>query len=143
MAGATLLYFDFAGYLGRDAFKGKVASADWFGVARMEDARIALMPDRRLTAQPLAGAAIWGTLWMLPAESLPWLDDHFGVAQGRAQRTTARVVSPAGPRTEAMVYLPAGSAPAAQGAPDLAALVATARGLRFPAAYLAELAALV
>ncbi|HEY0968890.1 MAG TPA: gamma-glutamylcyclotransferase [Opitutaceae bacterium] len=142
MAGATLLYFDFAGYLGRDAFSGKVASADWFGVARMEDFRIALAAEGRLTAQPVAGAAIWGILWMLPAESLPWLDDHFGVAQGHARRTTARVVSPAGPRTEAMVYLPTGTAAAGKVAPDRAAIVAAARALRFPAAYLAELAAL-
>ncbi|GAB1488220.1 hypothetical protein MASR2M8_06650 [Opitutaceae bacterium] len=142
MAGSTLLYFDFARYLERDAFSGKVTSADWFGVARMEDFRIALASEGRLTAQPVAGSAIWGILWMLPAESLPWLDDHFGVPQGRAQRTTARVVSPAGPRTEAMVYLPTGTATAGKGVPNRAAIVVAARALGFPAAYLAELAAL-
>lgn len=143
MAGATLLYFDFAPYLSSDAFVGRVPSADWFGVARMEDFRIALAPDGRLTAHAASGSAIWGTLWMLPAECLPWLDDHFGVAQGLAQRTTARVVSPAGPRTEAMLYLPRGKMTGANGLPDRPAVVAAARALRFPAAYLAELAALV
>ncbi len=142
MAGATLLYFDFAGFLGREAFQGKVESADWFGTARAEDCRIACAADGRLTFQPAAGAAVFGTLWMLPAEVLPWLDQHFGVAAGHSQRTTARVVSPAGPRTEAMVYLPTADSTGSPGSPDLAVIVAAARAQRLPAAYLAELTAL-
>lgn len=142
MAGATLLYFDVAEFLGRDAFDGKVDPADWFGVARAEDFQIARSADGRLTFVPAAGAATFGTLWMLPAEALPWLDDHFGVAQGFSQRTTARVASPAGPRTEAMVYLPAATASGGARSPDLAAVVAAARSIRLPAAYLAQLAAL-
>jgi len=142
MAGATLLYFDFAGFLGRDAFAGKVDPADWFGVARAEGFRVSLSADGRLTLAPAAGAVSFGTLWMLPAEALPWLDHHFGVASGFSQRTTARVASPAGPRTEAMIYLPAAAEVGRDQAPALGAVIAAARSIRLPAAYLAELAAL-
>lgn len=142
MAGATLLYFDFAGFLGRDAFAGKVDPADWFGVARAEGFRVSRSDDGRLTLVAAAGAVTFGTLWMLPAEALPWLDNHFGVASGFSQRTTARVASPAGPRTEAMIYLPASAAAGRDPGPDLAAVIAAARAIRLPAAYLAELSAL-
>lgn len=142
MAGATLLYFDFAGFLGRDAFEGKVDPADWFGVARAEGFRVSLSTDGRLTLAPAAGSATFGTLWMLPAEALPWLDRHFGVAPGFSRRTTARVASPAGPRTEAMIYLPAAAATGVDQVPTLAAVIAAARSIRLPAAYVAELVAL-
>jgi hypothetical protein len=140
MAGATLLYFDFAEFLGRAAFVGRIDPADWFGVARAEGFRVALSADGRLTLAPATGAVAFGTLWMLPAEALPWLDTHFSVASGFAQRTTARVVSPAGPRTEAMIYLPAAAEGGRDQGPALATVIAAARSIRLPAAYLTALA---
>ena len=134
MAGPPLLDFDFAAFIGRDAFEGKVDPTDWFGVARAQEFRVTLSADRRLTLAPAEGAVAFGVLWMVPAEALPWLDDHFGVAQRRSQRTPARVASPAGPWTEAMIYLPAATADRHDRVPDLAAhcrsaLAPPARGL--------------
>ncbi len=142
MAGATLLYFDFSTHLGRDAFTGKIDRADWFGVARLEDFRIGLEPSGCLNPRPETGATVWGTLWMLPAETLPWLDRHFEVESGRRARTTARVVSPAGPRIEAMLYLAKGAAATRADPAHLTHVQTAARAIRLPAAYLTALAAL-
>jgi len=62
------------------------------------------------------------------------------VAEGRSERTTRRIISPAGPRTEAMMY--AGPSAGTTGASTegyMAGILTGAGENRLPAAYLKEL----
>lgn len=141
MAGSSLLYFDYASHLRREAFQ-EMGGADWLGVARLEDYRLVIGVNGRPHAQPSPGSTVWGALWLLPAERLDWLDEHFGVNSGKCLRTTARIVSPAGPRGEAMLYLATapGTGSLAPGERD--EFVAAAKSIRLPGAYVAEVAKL-
>lgn len=142
MAGSGILYFDYAANLRRDAFDRRIEGSDWLGVARLEDHRLVIAGQGQASAEPAENASVWGALWLLPATQLPWLDEQAGVPAGRCVRTTARVVTPAGPRAEAMLYR-AASVAAGSGRPgDVAELLAAAKSIRLPATYLAEIAAL-
>ena len=82
---------------------------------------------------------VWGVLWLVPAEALPSLDTLAGVGERRCERTTRRIVSPAGPRTEAMVYLTGQSGEGEASTDYLDEVLAGARENKLPASYLAEL----
>ena len=82
---------------------------------------------------------MWGVLWLVPAGELPSLDALAGVGEGRCERTTRRIISPAGPRTEAMVYLTEQSGEGEASADYLDEVLTGARESKLPATYLAEL----
>ncbi|MFA6289375.1 MAG: gamma-glutamylcyclotransferase family protein [Opitutaceae bacterium] len=142
MAGPSgqLLYFAYGADLRREDFVRRCPGSDWLGLARLEGHRFVIGPQGLATIKPDKEATVWGALWLVPAGELAALDVFAGVPQGLSERTTRRIVSPAGPRTEAMMYVgqSAGAAgPSAAG--YMASIIAGADENRLPAAYLKEL----
>src|SRR5476651_1061518 len=103
--GGQVLYFAYRANLRRDAFRQLCPGADWLGVARLEGHRPVIAWHGYASVQPDAASAVWGALWLVPAVRLPALDSFEEVAAGFYERVTRRVVTPAGPRVETMLYL--------------------------------------
>jgi hypothetical protein len=91
---------------------------------------------------PDTASTVWGVLWLVPASGLRALDEFEQVAGGLYERVTRRVVTPAGPRVEVMLYI----APRPDlGLPQpryLDEVLAGANENKLPAAYLRQLAQL-
>ena len=134
-----MLHFAFGADLPHAEFKRMCPGAEWFGPAKMEGHRLGFTAGGRPTVRPEAGATVWGALWLVPAALLPALDT---LAGGNYERTTRRIVSPAGPRTEATVYLPTDTGSGAAPGALVKALLDGAKDNRLPAAYRDELRAL-
>lgn len=130
-----MLYFAYGEDLPRTAFMRSHPGADWFGPARLEGHRLVTNASGRANVRAETGATVWGALWLVPAALLPALDANAGAGY---ERTTRRIVSPAGPRTEATLYL--STAPEeGSSMTQLAAVLAGARECQLPAAYINEL----
>lgn len=140
MLTGSMLHFAYGEDLAHAEFKRGCAGADWFGPAKLEDHRLVFDNEGRPNVRPEAGAVVWGALWLVPASSLAALD---AAAVAGYERTTRRIVSPAGPRTEATIYLSVNefTGPPASGLAER--LLAGAKENRLPAAYLQELRAWV
>jgi gamma-glutamylcyclotransferase (GGCT)/AIG2-like uncharacterized protein YtfP len=136
-----MLYFAYGADLRRAAFARRCPGADWLGLAKLEDHRFVIGAHGLASVQAEAGATVWGSLWLVPAVTLAGLDDFAGVASGRSERTTRRVVSPAGPRTEAMLYVAAKPGVGVPEENELAEVLAGAGESRLPAGYIKTLAA--
>lgn len=134
-----MLHFAFGADLPHAEFKRVCPGAEWFGPAKMEGHRLGFTTGGMPTVHPDSGATVWGALWLVPASMLPALD---ALADGQYERTTRRIVSPAGPRTEATVYLPTDPGTGAPAAGLVQTLLAGAKENRLPGTYLAELRAL-
>ncbi len=141
-AGSQMLYFAYGANMRRDAFCRLCPGADWLGVARLEGHRVVIAWHGYASVLPAAASTVWGTLWLVPAAGLPALDAFEQMADGLYERVTRRVVTPAGPRVETMLYL----APRPDlGAPQpgyLEEVLAGAKENRLPAAYLRQLTGL-
>jgi len=135
-----LLYFAYGADLRREDFVRRCPGSDWLGLARLEGHRFVIGPQGLATVKPDKDATVWGALWLVPAGELAALDTLAGVPEGRSERTTRRIVSPAGPRTEAMMYVgPSAGAAGASAAGYLAGIIAGAEENKLPVAYLKEL----
>jgi gamma-glutamylcyclotransferase (GGCT)/AIG2-like uncharacterized protein YtfP len=133
-----MLHFAYGVDLPRAEFTRSCPGAEWFGPARLEGHRLVFDSSGRPNVRADSAGTVWGALWLVPAARLPELDA--GAGEGY-ERTTRRIVSPAGPRTEATLYL---SADPGEGVPSpalLEALLAGAKESRLPAAYVQELKA--
>lgn len=133
-----MLYFAYGDDLARDAFLRVCPGAEWFGPARMEGHRLVFTAEGRANVKAESGSTVWGALWMVPAALLPSLDSAAGEGFARATR---RIVSPAGPRTEATVYLSKAPVAPLGDRSRLEALLAAAKENRLPEAYMGELQA--
>jgi len=106
----------------------------------MEGQRFVIGVYGTATVRAEEGATVWGALWLVPAAELATLDRMAGVEDGRSERTTRRIISPAGPRTEAMMYI---SSPAESAGVDVTGhmteVIDGARENRLPPAYIKEL----
>ena len=142
VSGSQVLYFAYGANLRHDAFRQLCPGADWLGVARLEAHRPIIAWHGYASVLPDAAATVWGALWLVPAIGLPALDKFELVAEGLYERVTRRVVTPAGPRVETMLYV----APRPDlGLPQpgyLEQVLAGAKENRLPAAYLRQLALL-
>ncbi|MBC8041280.1 MAG: gamma-glutamylcyclotransferase [Opitutaceae bacterium] len=133
-----MLHFAYGEDLSRVGFLETCPGADWFGPARLDGHRLIFDAAGRVSVRACEGSVVWGALWMVPAALLPVLDARAGE---NFERTTRRIVSPAGPRTEATLYVTE-VAEAAEVAPSkerLHALLDAAKGNHLPADYLAVL----
>jgi gamma-glutamylcyclotransferase (GGCT)/AIG2-like uncharacterized protein YtfP len=126
----------------RAAFCQLCPGADWLGVARLEGHRIVIAWHGYASVTPDPNSTVWGILWLVPAARLPGLDSFEEVAAGWYIRTTARVVTPAGPRAEAMLYVAPRPETGLAHPGYLEELIAAARANKLSAAYLAALARL-
>jgi hypothetical protein len=133
-----ILYFAYGDDLSRTRFLKACPGADWFGPARLEGHRLVFDAAGRTSVRAEENSAVWGALWLVPAARLAGLDA--GASEGFA-RATRRIVSPAGPRTEATVYVAeiAAGDEAAPAPKQLEELLEAAKENKLPAAYLAEL----
>ena len=131
-----MLYFAYGEDLPRSGFTRRFPEAEWFGPARLEDHRLVADAAGLANVRPEAGATVWGALWLVPGAMLPALDAN--AAEGY-ERTTRRIVSPAGPRTEATLYLSIAAEKPASLLAHLDVLLKGARESRLPASYIKEL----
>lgn len=131
-----MLYFAYGEDLPRAEFARVYPGADWFGPARLEGYRLVADPAGRANVRAEAGANVWGALWLVPGALLPALDASAGEG---FERTTRRVVSPAGPRIEATLYRSTAPGKGAAMLARLDVLVSGARENKLPAAYIKEL----
>lgn len=134
-----LLYFAYGATLPHDRVTALCPGADWLGSAQLEDHRLDFDTRGYPTARPAAGETVWGALWLLPSTTLPDLDAGEGAATGLALRTTARVISPAGPRTEAMLYLSTDKKTGSPAAELISRMLVGAANSRLPKAYVEKL----
>ena len=142
MAGLSgqLLYFAYGADLLRATLVKRCPGSDWLGMARIEGHRFVIGTHGLATIETAEDATVWGALWLVPASSLADLDALAGVTEGRAERTTRRIISPAGPRTEAMMYVSPSNGLAGESAGGyLAGIIEGAKENKLPAAYLKEL----
>lgn len=136
-----ILYFAYGDDLSRTRFVNGCPGADWFGPARLEGHRLVFDASGRTSVRAEENSSVWGALWLVPAARLAGLDAG---ADAGFVRTTRRIVSPAGPRTEATVYV-AEIATGEETAPvpeRVEGLLEAAKENKLPAAYLAELKSL-
>jgi hypothetical protein len=131
-----MLHFAYGEDLSHGVFLKTCPGAEWFGPARMEGHRLVFTLAGRANLKAAPGAEVWGALWLVPASALAILDRH---AVDGFERTTRRIVSPAGPRTEATVYLSADTGTGTPTAGQISDLLAGAKENRLPASYVAEL----
>lgn len=134
-----ILYFAFGKDLPHERVKAWCPGADWLGVAKVEGHRLGFDANGEARLEPEMGEIVWGALWLLPSTSLPELDRAEGATDGRTERTTARIVSPAGPRAEAMVYVGKADGAGRPGPDGLKELLAGAKESRLPDAYVKAL----
>ena len=140
--GGKILYFAYGMNLRHEAFQRLCPGADWLGVARLEGHRVVIAWHGYASVQPDAESVVWGALWLVPAAGLPALDAFEQVPDGLYERATRRVVTPAGPCVETMLYLTSRPDPGTPAPGYLAEVLAGAKENRLPAAYLRQLAAL-
>lgn len=131
-----LLYFAYGEDLPHAGFKAACPGAEWFGPARLEDHRLVAGPGGRANVCKESGSIVWGSLWLVPAARMSELDAR---ASDGFERTTRRIVSPAGPRTEATLYLAKGRDKGATTLARLEDLLAGAEESRLPAGYIKTL----
>jgi gamma-glutamylcyclotransferase (GGCT)/AIG2-like uncharacterized protein YtfP len=135
-----MLHFAYGEDLPHAEFKRACPGAEWFGPARLEGYRLVFNATGRANVKPVddtaVDATVWGALWLVPAKALATLDT---AATGGYERTTRRIVSPAGPRTEATLYLSTASDEAAPAPGLVERLLAAKKENRLPAAYVKKL----
>ncbi|MFA6960726.1 MAG: gamma-glutamylcyclotransferase family protein [Opitutaceae bacterium] len=131
-----MLHFAYGEDLSRTVFTQVCAGAEWFGPARLDGHRLLFDAIGRANVRTDAGSTVWGALWLVPASMLPILDTS---APEGYVRTTRRIVSPAGPRTEATLYLSTKRGESAPTKERLRAMIDAAHENRLPAAYIKEL----
>ncbi len=145
MAGAYVMYFAYDATMGRDSLKSLCPGAEWLGVAKLEGHDLCIAMRGGLNVMPAVDSVVLGALWMLPASTLEALEDHHGVGAGLTRRITSRVVTPGGPRAEAMMYV----APATSSEPGSTvrgkwdAVLAAGVEIGLPAWYIEQMSSLV
>lgn len=98
------MYFAYDATMGRDLFTALCPGAEWMGVAKLEDHSLAVAANGSITVVPAGDSLVLGSLWLVPAEKLPILEERHGVGSGQSFRSTSRVVTPGGPRAEVTLY---------------------------------------
>lgn len=98
------MYFAYDASMGPVLFKALCPGAEWMGVAKLEDHSLAVAANGAITVVPAGDSIVLGSLWLVPAEKMAVLEAHHGVGSGRSFRSTARVVTPGGPRAEVTMY---------------------------------------
>ncbi len=135
-----LLYFAYGADISREDFVRRCPSADWLGLARLEGHRFVIDARGVASVRVEKDTTVWGVLWLVPADELSSLDKFAGAPEGGSERTTKRIISPAGPRIEAMMYVSAVDGPPGRSAEGYrSAIIKGSVENLFPAEYLEEL----
>lgn len=104
-----LLYFAYDHHMDESALRRTAPGTEPFGPSRLPGHALGLTATGDAEPVPRAGEVVWGMLWLVPAEHLASLDEAHGVNAGRRARDTVRIISPAGPPTQAICYLHSGN----------------------------------
>ena len=134
-------YFAYGSNMVREQMRRRCPDARPLGAAVLRDHRFAIISGGHGTVQPQAGATVHGVLWQLSRDNLAALDLYEEVAAGLYRRTP-RIVERDGRPVRALVYVAATRKPGRARPAYLAAIIAAARGLAFPDAYVAALEAI-
>ena len=136
------LHFAYGSNMDAAAMARRCPHTRLLGPARLAGWRFALMPSGYATLVPDPRARVHGALWDVAAADMPALDRYERVAQGLYAKRSARVLRPPVGAVQALIYL--GAQPAQGAAPRgyVEEILAAARSLALPEAYVAFLAAL-
>jgi gamma-glutamylcyclotransferase (GGCT)/AIG2-like uncharacterized protein YtfP len=132
------LYFAYGSNMDRRAMAARCPASRAIGIARLPRHRFAMMREGYATLVRDPRCSVWGLVWDLGLADVAALDRYEGIGEGLYRKGQQSVVSGAGPR-RVLVYF---GRDAGAGRPKtgyMEGVVAAARDLDLPAAYLAEL----
>jgi gamma-glutamylcyclotransferase len=135
-----VLYFAYGANIGRKRFSSRFPGADWLGVARLPEHRLFIASHGYAGFEPASREAVWGSLWLFPAAELDALDEFEEVGRGFYERVTVKVVTPAGPVVEAMVYQTRMTEPGRPAMGYISEVVRGAKESGLPASYVDRIA---
>lgn len=138
---ASFLYFAYGRHLDEAALQGLCVGSELLCLAKLEGHGLAVASHGGLTVRPAPGESVWGAVWLVPATFLPALDAFHGVAAGRYEQTSRRILTPAGPRVESTIYLTPqpGEPPAQVDRATLREIAAAARAIGLSPAAVARI----
>jgi hypothetical protein len=135
------LYFAYGSNMDRDAMAARCPASSPIGPARLARHRLVIMREGYASVARDPRRVVRGILWRLALADVPALDRYESVATGLYSKRQLPVFTAAGPRL-AMVYVGRDAGPGIPKPGYLESVLAAARGLNLPPAYLAEIAAL-
>lgn len=139
-----LLYFAYDHRMDESTLARIAPGTELFGPSRLPEHALILGKTGDPEPVARAGEVVWGILWLVPAEHLDALDRDHGVQEGRRERTTVRILSPAGPPAQVICYRAKQSGATSGTDADWALIQGAAKRQRLPDDYrrrLAQLAA--
>jgi gamma-glutamylcyclotransferase (GGCT)/AIG2-like uncharacterized protein YtfP len=134
-------YFAYGSNMAPAAMARRCPGARLLGPAVLAQHRFAIVRGGHGTVRPKARASVHGVLWRIGRSGEAALDRYEEVARGLYRRKM-RLVAFGGRRVSALVYVAAAKARGRPRPAYLRAIVATARGMGFPADYVASLSAI-
>ncbi|MFH1496955.1 MAG: gamma-glutamylcyclotransferase family protein [Verrucomicrobiota bacterium] len=138
-----LLYFAYDHRMDESTLNRIAPGTELFGPSHLPGHTLDLSANGDPEPVTRAGDSVWGVLWMVPAEHLAQLDHAHGVDTGRRERTTVRIISPAGPPAQVICYRrPAGQTTPIPPDTDWALLLCAAKRQKLPADHQRRLARL-
>ena len=135
------LCFAYGSNMDRAAMLARCPASRALGPARLAGHRLAIMRDGWLTVTRDPRREVKGLLWELALADVPELDRYEDVASGLYTKVMRSVLTPAGPR-RVLIYLGRDAGPGTPRPGYLEGVLAAARELGLPPAYLREIEAL-
>ncbi len=133
------LYFAYGSNMCRAPMRARCPSAREVGVATLAGYRVIVTSDGYASVVPDAAGVVHGLVWRLAPRVIAALDAYESLDTGLYRVVTLPVSLGAG-KVSAMVYVAGSRAPGLPRPGYLAAVLAAARELDFPAGYVAALA---
>jgi hypothetical protein len=135
------LYFAYGSNLDRGAMTARCPGSAPVGPARLARHRLVIMREGYASVIRDPRREVRGLLWRLALADVPALDRYESVASGLYVKRQVPVLTASGPRL-ATLYIGRNAGPGVPRPGYLEAVLAAARELGLPAAYLAGIAAL-
>ena len=135
------VYFAYGSNMDRDAMAQRCPRSKVIGTGRLARHRFTLMPEGYGNVVRDPRRVVHGLLWDLALSDVRGLDAYEEVGRGLYRKVVQPIVKDGGGSAQALVYVGKGEG----GTPRdgyMEGVVAAARALGFPPAYIAELAAL-
>lgn len=135
------LYFAYGANMDAAAMARRCPASRIVGLARLARHRLVLTTDGYLSVTRDPAGTVQGVLWNLAIADVRPLDRFEGVDRGLYVKLHQPVITPDGPR-RALIYVGAGAAGGTARPGYLEDVVAAARGVGLPVAYLTAIARL-
>ena len=132
------LCFAYGSNMDRAAMAARCPRSQPVGPARLARHRIFIMASGHASVRRDPARNVYGLLWNLALSDVRSLDVYEEIARGLYVKLTQPVIIPGGAK-RALVYVGLSTVAGVPEAPYMAGIIAAARELDFPAAYMREL----